>query len=107
MPDTVYMDVDWRRDHSMSIPRPQLSIDLNVPNACTKCHLNDFIAGAPGNAASRAAAGRTDDPTYSEWILKAANGDDDAKKLLVQYLQTRQGPSRSEVSSSDPTRAAS
>jgi len=38
MPETVYMGVDARRDHSMQIPRPDLSINLGVPNACTRCH---------------------------------------------------------------------
>jgi tetratricopeptide (TPR) repeat protein len=32
------MVVDPRRDHSLRIPRPNLSISLGVPNACNKCH---------------------------------------------------------------------
>jgi tetratricopeptide (TPR) repeat protein len=39
MPDRHYMDVDPRRDHSLRIPRPDLSVSLGVPNACTGCHL--------------------------------------------------------------------
>jgi len=38
MPERVYMGVDNRRDHSFTVPRPQLSKDLGVPNACTQCH---------------------------------------------------------------------
>ncbi len=38
MPDKTYMGVDPRRDHSFRIPRPQLSVDIGVPNACTQCH---------------------------------------------------------------------
>jgi len=38
MPETTYMVVDPRRDHSMRIPRPDLSVKLGVPNACTQCH---------------------------------------------------------------------
>ncbi len=38
MPETVYMGVDWRRDHSMRIPRPDLSLTTGSPNACTQCH---------------------------------------------------------------------
>lgn len=38
MPTTRYMGVDDRRDHSFKIPRPDLSIQFNTPNACTKCH---------------------------------------------------------------------
>jgi len=32
------MTVDPRRDHSFSIPRPDLSIAIDVPNACVTCH---------------------------------------------------------------------
>ncbi|OUU78434.1 MAG: hypothetical protein CBC38_07555 [Gammaproteobacteria bacterium TMED78] len=38
MPEKTYMVVDPRRDHGFKIPRPDLSLDLNVPNACSSCH---------------------------------------------------------------------
>ncbi|HEY7775552.1 MAG TPA: cytochrome c3 family protein, partial [Kineobactrum sp.] len=38
MPETTYMTVDPRRDHSMRIPRPDLSVTTGVPNACNQCH---------------------------------------------------------------------
>jgi predicted CXXCH cytochrome family protein len=38
MPSRVYMGVDARRDHSLRIPRPDLSPILETPNACTGCH---------------------------------------------------------------------
>lgn len=38
MPATTYMGVDARRDHSMRIPRPDLSVMTGTPNACTQCH---------------------------------------------------------------------
>ena len=38
MPETTYMGVDPRRDHSMRIPRPDLSVVMGVPNACNACH---------------------------------------------------------------------
>jgi tetratricopeptide (TPR) repeat protein len=38
MPATTYMVVDPRRDHSLRVPRPDLSVSLGVPNACNKCH---------------------------------------------------------------------
>src|SRR5262249_43419870 len=40
MPDTMYMQIDARRDHSIRIPRPDLSVTLGVPNACNRCHTN-------------------------------------------------------------------
>lgn len=38
MPARTYMGVDDRRDHAFTIPRPHLSAELGVPNACTGCH---------------------------------------------------------------------
>ncbi len=39
MPETTYMEVDPRRDHSLRIPRPDLSLTLpGTPNACNQCH---------------------------------------------------------------------
>lgn len=38
MPDTTYMGIDRRHDHSLRIPRPDLSVRLGVPNACNRCH---------------------------------------------------------------------
>ena len=38
MPSQLYMGVDSRRDHSMRIPRPDLSLMTGSPNACTQCH---------------------------------------------------------------------
>ncbi len=40
MPSTTYMAIDARRDHSLRIPRPDLSVDLGTPNACTACHID-------------------------------------------------------------------
>lgn len=38
MPERAFMQVDMRRDHSFTIPRPELSLALGVPNACAQCH---------------------------------------------------------------------
>lgn len=38
MPMTKYMVIDHRYDHSLRIPRPDLSLKTGVPNACNKCH---------------------------------------------------------------------
>ncbi len=38
MPGKYYMGVDFRRDHSFRIPRPDLTIKIGTPNACNGCH---------------------------------------------------------------------
>ncbi len=52
MPTRNYMVVDARRDHGMKIPRPDLSVAIGTPNACTACH-----ADKPVTWAAEAAAG--------------------------------------------------
>ena len=38
MPERVYMQRDWRRDHGFTSPDPQLTLEMGVPNACNGCH---------------------------------------------------------------------
>ncbi|RKZ16526.1 hypothetical protein DRQ50_06005 [bacterium] len=37
------MVVDPRRDHSFRIPRPDLSLELGTPNACSDCHTDKTV----------------------------------------------------------------
>ncbi len=38
MPPATFMQIDERRDHSIRIPRPDLSVEFGTPNACNACH---------------------------------------------------------------------
>lgn len=40
MPGRNYMGIDYRLDHSIRIPRPDLSGSIDVPNACNRCHFD-------------------------------------------------------------------
>jgi tetratricopeptide (TPR) repeat protein len=40
MPGRYYMGVDYRLDHSIRIPRPDLSVAIGSPNACNRCHVD-------------------------------------------------------------------
>jgi predicted CXXCH cytochrome family protein len=49
MPAKNYMLINARRDHSIRVPRPDLSPSLGAPNACTNCHTDrkpEWAAGA-------------------------------------------------------------
>jgi Flp pilus assembly protein TadD len=46
MPTTNFMVVHARHDHSIRIPRPDLSVKLGTPNACNSCHENKTAAWA-------------------------------------------------------------
>jgi tetratricopeptide (TPR) repeat protein len=43
MPGRVYMGIDYRPDHSFRIPRPDLTLDIGTPNACSRCHVDKPI----------------------------------------------------------------
>ncbi len=46
MPGRYYMGIDYRPDHSLRVPRPDLSIELGTPNACSVqgCHADKSLA---------------------------------------------------------------
>jgi Tfp pilus assembly protein PilF len=48
MPTTTYMVVDPRHDHSLRVPRPDLSVQLGTPNACNGCHVDRDARWAAG-----------------------------------------------------------
>ena len=43
MPASTFMMVDLRRDHSLRIPRPDLSAAIGTPNACNACHVDQSV----------------------------------------------------------------
>ena len=47
MPETTYMVVDPRRDHSIRVPRPDLTVELGIPNACNGCHDDESKGETP------------------------------------------------------------
>lgn len=66
MPHTTYMDVDPRRDHSLRVPRPDLSVKLGTPNACSHCHVQDRL---PQMVEDQRKEFKSKE--YSQWLLAA------------------------------------
>lgn len=46
MIERTYMGIDGRRDHSFRVPRPDLSVSLGTPNACSDCHADKTASWA-------------------------------------------------------------
>jgi len=40
MPGRTYMGIDYRPDHSFRLPRPDLTLTMDTPNACDRCHVD-------------------------------------------------------------------
>jgi tetratricopeptide (TPR) repeat protein len=51
MPARKYMVVHARRDHGFKVPRPDLSLSMGTPNACTRCHADHPVKWAADTAA--------------------------------------------------------
>lgn len=92
MPTTTYMVVDPRHDHSFRVPRPDLSVRLGVPNACTRCH-----ADRPAEwAAKQVDAWYGHTPRgyqhYAEALGAAASGTPGAAELLQAVARDGEQP---------------
>ncbi len=72
MPGKFYMGNDFRRDHSFRIPRPDLSITYNTPNACVTCHKDKDNAWA--NDAFLKQYGPLDNTHFSELLAPGLRG---------------------------------
>ncbi|MCG6967484.1 MAG: tetratricopeptide repeat protein [Chromatiaceae bacterium] len=82
MPQRVYMVNDWRADHSMRVPRPDLSVKLGTPNACNACHTDKSNEWAAAAVAAWYPDSSHRGPHFGEALYAAANGSPDAADRL-------------------------
>ncbi len=92
MPARIYMVVDARRDHSIRIPRPDLSVKIGVPNACNRCH-RDKSAGWAANLVTKWYG---HEPTgfqrFAEAMHAGAIGAPEAQRSLARLFADREQP---------------
>jgi Tfp pilus assembly protein PilF len=92
MPTRSYMVVDPRHDHSMRIPRPDLSARLGTPNACNGCH-RDRHPGWAAAAIERAfGPQRKGYQTYAEALYAGRADAPGATAGLVALAQAAAAP---------------
>jgi len=87
MPGQYYMGVDYRPDHSIRVPRPDLTISIGTPNACNDCHADkspkwadEYItkwygAKRKSHYGTTFAAARESDPKAEGKLIEIANDD--------------------------------
>jgi tetratricopeptide (TPR) repeat protein len=75
MPETTYMMIDARADHSLRIPRPDLTVKIGVPNACTGCHADRPAQWAADAITRWYGNGRRRERHYGETLAAARAGD--------------------------------
>ena len=81
MPAKNYMIVQPRPDHSMRIPRPDLSVTLGTPNACNQCHADKTPQWAT-DAVTRWYGTPKRPPHYGEVFAAARRGAPEAPQAL-------------------------
>ncbi len=92
MPATTYMVVDPRHDHSLRIPRPDLSVKLGTPNACTSCHTDrkaQWAADAVQKWTGRPPGGYQ---AFGEAFAAALRHAPDARSQLMKIAGDRAQP---------------
>lgn len=82
-PEATYMVVDPRRDHSFRIPRPDLSVKIGVPNACSGCHEDKTAAWAADRVAAWYGPSRKQSPHFGEALAAARKGVPAAEQQLI------------------------
>lgn len=84
MPETTYMGVDPRRDHSIRIPRPDLSVVMGTPNACNQCHSDKNAQWALDSLRERGINFRDTSSHMARSFARMDQGDGRAVPALAQ-----------------------
>jgi len=90
MPGRKYMGVDYRPDHSFRIPRPDLSLALDTPDACNRCHVNQTVRWSVDAMAKW--YGEKKRPHYGTILAAGRRRDPDALNSLIRLAGDRLYP---------------
>ena len=87
MPGRIYMGADYRPDHSLRIPRPDLSAKLDTPNACSAkdCHADKSLAWNVEHYTKW--YGETRKPHYGESLAAGRNRKPEAEPELIRLAE--------------------
>ncbi len=83
MPPKTYMRLQARPDHSLRVPRPDLSVKLGTPNACNGCHDDRSAAWAAEQVARWYGPRRRQEAHYGEVFGAARAGRREATSALA------------------------
>jgi len=87
MPERPYMVIDWRADHSFRAPRPDLTLETGVPNACSQggCHDNKSDAWSADHF--KVWYGKARKPHYGNALEAGRTGDPEARPRLARLAE--------------------
>ena len=87
IPPKNYMVVDPRHDHSLRMPRPDLSLKLGTTDACSQCHQDKPIQWSVDAVAKWYGPDRRAEPRYGEALHAARAGLPEAEAALVGLVE--------------------
>ncbi len=90
MPGKFYMGNDFRRDHSFRIPRPDLSLKHDTPNACVGCHKDKSNEWAWETFKKQ--YGVPDYQHFSELLAPGLTGEPNGKESLLTLIKDTTQP---------------
>ncbi|OQY04790.1 MAG: hypothetical protein B6I20_02465 [Bacteroidetes bacterium 4572_117] len=112
MTGAKFMGVDFRRDHSIRIPRPDLTRTIGTPNACKGCHSDEKPEWAekhikdwykhepPLHYGTVFAAAEKFEPGVDRQLSKLVQNDSSSnmvKSIAISYLSNYQAEQNSKV----------
>ena len=92
MPAKTYMVVDPRHDHSMRIPRPDLSVTLGTPNACNNCHADQSAEWAADQVRDWYGETPSGYQQYAGVLAAARSGEPSAGRALAGLVRDTATP---------------
>jgi Flp pilus assembly protein TadD/cytochrome c553 len=92
MPPRTYMVVDPRHDHSMRVPRPDLSVKLGTPNACNNCHQDKDAKWSAEQVDTWYGDKRKGFQTYAHTFHNARNDETGAGSQLASLIRDAEVP---------------
>jgi Flp pilus assembly protein TadD len=92
MPERTYMVVDPRRDHSIRIPRPDLTLKTGSPNACNRCHDDHTAQWSEDHVAEWYGAKRRRPAHFGETLHLARTGAAESTAALTRLAMNMSQP---------------
>ena len=88
MPEQPFMVIDYRADHSLRIPRPDLSLEIGVPNACSQsgCHNDQSVEWSVD--AYTEWYGKARKPHFGTILAAARAGEPGAEDGLITLVES-------------------
>ena len=92
MPERTYMGIDERRDHSLRIPRPDVSRAFGTPDVCTGCHADRNLDWAVETVADWTGEEAATDQHFAAALTAAREGSLGADAALRRVIEDTEHP---------------